>query len=158
MNDPARDDGLDCDLVELREDLVAQAVDLLGLPATLAARTVDLVLHAVQDQVLTPDACEMRQGEPYDFAWCQTHDTTFPLGGTCRYDGRDPLQVVEQEAMEQRGLKVAAEMRAERAEGRVAALEDRVRLLTARLAYLARALERLANDLAATDPAPEAGT
>lgn len=29
--------------------------------------------------------CEMRQQYPYDFAWCETHDETFPLGGVCRY-------------------------------------------------------------------------
>jgi hypothetical protein len=27
--------------------------------------------------------CDMRCGEPYDFAWCLTHDTTFDLGEVC---------------------------------------------------------------------------
>ena len=27
--------------------------------------------------------CDMRCGEPYPFAWCLTHDTTFALGEVC---------------------------------------------------------------------------
>ena len=30
-------------------------------------------------------ACDMRHQEPFDFAWCETHDETFPLGGICPY-------------------------------------------------------------------------
>lgn len=29
--------------------------------------------------------CRMRQQYPYDFAWCEVHDETFPLGGICKY-------------------------------------------------------------------------
>lgn len=29
--------------------------------------------------------CRLRHQEPFDFAWCETHDTTFALGNTCRY-------------------------------------------------------------------------
>lgn len=30
--------------------------------------------------------CDMRVSEPpMDFAWCETHDETFPLGGRCRF-------------------------------------------------------------------------
>lgn len=32
--------------------------------------------------------CDMRCGQPYDFAWCETHDTTFALGDVCRYHKR----------------------------------------------------------------------
>lgn len=31
-------------------------------------------------------ACAMFVGEPYDFAWCETHDTTFALGSTCPHN------------------------------------------------------------------------
>lgn len=27
--------------------------------------------------------CDMRQQAPFDFAWCDTHDETFPLGAVC---------------------------------------------------------------------------
>jgi len=27
--------------------------------------------------------CDMRHEPPFDFAWCETHDSTFPLGGVC---------------------------------------------------------------------------
>lgn len=33
--------------------------------------------------------CDMRCGEPYDFAWCVTHDTTFPLGEVCQHAATD---------------------------------------------------------------------
>src|SRR5699024_8958575 len=61
--------------------------------------------------ILAPAPCVMKHTEPYDFAWCETHDTTFPLGGTCRFDGRDPIEVISEEAQEQRGRAVKAEMR-----------------------------------------------
>lgn len=53
--------------------------------------------------------CRMSQQGPYDFAWCDTHDTTFPLGSVCKFHGKDPLDVLQDEADEQRGLKVRAE-------------------------------------------------
>lgn len=30
-----------------------------------------------------PAACAMFQQRPFDFAWCETHDTTFALGAVC---------------------------------------------------------------------------
>lgn len=45
------------------------------------------VLEAIKAAFAAP--CDMRSGEPYDFAWCETHDSTFPLGDTCPYD-REP--------------------------------------------------------------------
>lgn len=33
--------------------------------------------------VFGPLECDLRQQEPFDFAWCVTHDRTFPLGGDC---------------------------------------------------------------------------
>lgn len=29
------------------------------------------------------DECAIRCGEAFDFAWCLTHDTTFPLDASC---------------------------------------------------------------------------
>ncbi|MGW4715544.1 hypothetical protein [Nocardia sp. NPDC004260] len=29
--------------------------------------------------------CDMYTQDPYPFAWCETHDETFPLGGVCRF-------------------------------------------------------------------------
>lgn len=29
--------------------------------------------------------CDMRHEQPFDFAWCETHDSTFALGDVCRY-------------------------------------------------------------------------
>ncbi len=29
--------------------------------------------------------CDMRYEPPFDFAWCETHDETFPLGQVCRF-------------------------------------------------------------------------
>ena len=31
----------------------------------------------------TVTTCDMRHRPPFDFAWCETHDKTFPLGGIC---------------------------------------------------------------------------
>jgi len=58
----------------------------------------------------TNPPCAMTHQEPYDFAACSTHDTTFALGDTCKFDGKDPFGVLYDEADEQRGLKVRAEM------------------------------------------------
>ncbi|AMS02457.1 hypothetical protein SEA_LORDFARQUAAD_58 [Gordonia phage LordFarquaad] len=57
-----------------------------------------------------PAPCDMKQGAPYDFAWCETHDTTFALGEKCKFDGREPWEVFADEANEQRQLKVRAEL------------------------------------------------
>lgn len=61
------------------------------------------------------ETCRMEHEEPYDFAWCLTHDTTFPLGGACKFTGRVMWEVYADEADEQRSLKVRAEMDAEQA-------------------------------------------
>lgn len=37
--------------------------------------------NALRQGTLGP--CEMVQEEPFDFAWCETHDETFPLGEVC---------------------------------------------------------------------------
>ena len=57
-----------------------------------------------------PDPCEMTYTSPFDFAQCETHDTTFPLGGVCKWHGKNSIAaVLQDEADEQRGLKVRAE-------------------------------------------------
>ncbi|QOC55981.1 hypothetical protein PP494_gp51 [Gordonia phage Matteo] len=66
---------------------------------------------------LEPAPCDMKQGAPYDFAWCETHDTTFALGEKCKFDGREPWEVFADEANEQRQLKVRAEMTLDRTRG-----------------------------------------
>ena len=55
-------------------------------------------------------ACVMTHTEPFDFAQCETHDETFPLGKKCRFDGREPWEVYAEEADEQRQRAVVAEM------------------------------------------------
>jgi hypothetical protein len=56
-----------------------------------------------------PAPCRMTHTPPFDFAQCETHDTTFPLGDTCKFDGRDPFEVMADEAQEQRARAVRAE-------------------------------------------------
>lgn len=57
--------------------------------------------------------CVMAHQEPFDFAQCETHDTTFALGDACKFQGRRMWEVFADEADEQRGLKVRAEMELE---------------------------------------------
>jgi hypothetical protein len=38
-----------------------------------------------QQQSILDAPCRMFHQEPFDFAWCETHDTTFPLGSICEY-------------------------------------------------------------------------
>ncbi|QDM56408.1 hypothetical protein PP515_gp61 [Gordonia phage Sidious] len=66
---------------------------------------------------LEPAPCDMKQGGPYDFAWCETHDTTFALGQKCKFDGRQPWEVFADEASAQRQLKVRAELTLDRTRG-----------------------------------------
>ncbi|RLP70882.1 hypothetical protein D9V30_00145 [Mycetocola reblochoni] len=58
-----------------------------------------------------PTPCVMTHTPPFDFAQCETHDTTFPLGGACKWHGQTSIfEVLDREAMEQRGRAVRAEM------------------------------------------------
>jgi hypothetical protein len=65
--------------------------------------------------LLAPTPCDMRHQPPMDFAWCETHDTTFPLGERCKFDGRHAWEVYADEADEQRQRAVLAEVKAEEA-------------------------------------------
>lgn len=71
-----------------------------------------------------PDECVMAHTPPFDFAQCETHDTTFPLGGTCKWRGRESIyEVLDEEAQEQRGRAVRAELERDQALARIAKVE-----------------------------------
>lgn len=84
-----------------RGDHLAHVVEVMRA-AGLASRAEDAV-----------EVCHMVHTEPYDFASCETHDTTFALGETCKFDGQVMWHVYADEADDQRGLKMRAEMEAE---------------------------------------------
>lgn len=67
--------------------------------------------------------CDMKHQPPMDFAFCETHDTTFALGDRCKFYGREMWEVFAEEANEQRGFKVRAEMERDRLRDRLASLE-----------------------------------
>lgn len=92
-------------------DAIARAIGDPGsvLPRIEGESVTRWSARAVE-QLLNPP-CVMTHTPPMDFAQCETHDTTFPLGETCKFDGREPWQVFADEADEQRGLKVRAEQR-----------------------------------------------
>lgn len=77
-----------------------------------------------------PGPCRMTHTAPFDFAQCETHDETFPIGGTCRFHGRDSVaEVYAEEADAQRRRAVLAEGEVERlARERDTARADRDRL------------------------------
>lgn len=57
-----------------------------------------------------PAPCVMTHTPPFNFAQCETHDETFPLGGACKWHGKESVaQVLQDEADEQRRRAVRAE-------------------------------------------------
>ena len=57
-----------------------------------------------------PGECVMTHTPPFDFAQCETHDETFPLGGACRFHGRTSVaEVYADEADQMRARAVLAE-------------------------------------------------
>ncbi len=57
-----------------------------------------------------PAPCVMTHTPPFDFAQCETHDETFPLGGACKWDGKESIaQVLQDEADALRMRAVRAE-------------------------------------------------
>lgn len=95
----------------LGDDLAREAVELLA--------EVDRLRAGRDDD--TPDPCDMKHTPPMDFAFCETHDTTFPLGAVCKWHGKASIaQVLQGEVDEQRARAVTAESRADRAEARLA--------------------------------------
>lgn len=80
-----------------------------GIPGLLAV--VDR-LAAEVESADRPAPCEMVHTPPFDFANCLTHDTTFPLGSKCEWDGVESIfDHLDSMAREQRGRAVRAEMR-----------------------------------------------
>lgn len=68
--------------------------------------------------------CDMTHTPPFDFAQCEKHDTTFPLGGACKFSGRDPFEVLHEEVDQQRGRAVRAEMRLDLVRGFASVVAD----------------------------------
>ncbi|WP_016695010.1 hypothetical protein [Rhodococcus rhodochrous] len=68
--------------------------------------------------------CVMTHTPPSDFAQCETHDETFPLGETCRFHERDMVEVLFEAADEQRMRAVRAELELERAARALARVRD----------------------------------
>lgn len=57
--------------------------------------------------------CDLRHEEPFDFAQCQTHDVTFPLGKDCPYSGKSVVDYLEDAQSAQRYRAVVAEEKLE---------------------------------------------
>ena len=81
-----------------------EAALIAAAPGWLAELCDRLSAAEAQISDMQPAACDMKCQEPYDFAWCETHDTTFPLGYKCKFDGREAWEVFAAEADEQRGM------------------------------------------------------
>ena len=96
--------------------LVAAAVN--NLPALLDAA-------AERDALTVVQPCVMRSGEVYDFAWCETHDRTFALGGTCDHAGLSHVDYLDNDGRKQRGRAVRVKMERDA----LAAKVERVRAL-----------------------------
>lgn len=61
-----------------------------------------------------PAPCVMTHTPPFNFAQCETHDETFPLGGACKWYGKESIyEVLEDETDEQRMRAVRAEQQLE---------------------------------------------
>lgn len=90
---------------------------------------IEYLLAAIAERD-APQVCTMTHTPPFDFAQCETHDETFPLGGVCRFQGRHTWEVFADEADEQRQRAVMAEMALD-------AKDETIAHLTAQLALKA---------------------
>lgn len=72
----------------------------------------------------TPQECKLRTSEPYDFGWCNTHDRTFPLGGTCDHAGLSELDWLQEREQQQRGRAVRAEWDLHQLQGQMIQIEQ----------------------------------
>lgn len=98
---------------ELREHYVAAVAAVTADPEVAAAcgERFDRFVADLEAAADRPAPCDMKQGEPFDFAWCESHDTTFPLGGACKWHGRESVaEVLQDEVDEQRAGRVRAEI------------------------------------------------
>ena len=102
-------------------DEIARAIGDPGsvLPRTEGESVTRWAARAVE-ALLAPAPCAMKHEPPMDFAWCETHDTTFALGDKCKFDGRQAWEVYADEADEQRGRAVMAELKVEQLEAELA--------------------------------------
>ena len=90
------------------------ALDLIHEVERLRARVSD-----------EPGECVMTHTPPFDFAQCETHDETFPLGGACRFHGRTSVaEVYADEADQMRARAVLAEAEVARLTARPAPVWD----------------------------------
>ena len=90
------------------------ALDLIHEVERLRARVSD-----------EPGECVMTHTPPFDFAQCETHDETFPLGGACRFHGRTSVaEVYADEADQMRARAVLAEAEVARLTARPAPAWD----------------------------------
>lgn len=126
--------AVDVDAIRARLDAMTDGDDpsyYAGSPTAWCYALLDaLAVARAEVERLTgvgePAACDMKHQPPMDFAYCETHDTTFPLGGKCRFQGREAWEVYADEADEQRGRAVMAEMEADAARAALAALREAV--------------------------------
>ena len=76
----------------------------------LAAHDAEKRAEWEAEQGDKPAPCVMTHTPPFNFAQCETHDETFPLGGACKWHGKESVaQVLQDEADEQRRRAVRAE-------------------------------------------------
>ena len=111
------------------------ALDLIHEVERLRARVSD-----------EPGECVMTHTPPFDFAQCETHDETFPLGGACRFHGRTSVaEVYADEADQMRARAVLAEAEVARLTARPAPAWDEeavlVALVDAHLASVRQVME-----------------
>lgn len=111
------DDLSSADVTDLWDHIDAQAAKL---------DTVRKILDRLEtaESLTVAQPCKLTHTPPFDFGECETHDRTFPLGGTCDYAGKSVVEYLDEREQEQRGRAVVAEMRAEAAEATVARIVD----------------------------------
>lgn len=115
---------------EMRRDCIetGQARKTLADWATLPwADELLALLDAAdeRDRLTAAAPCSETHTEPFDFAYCSTHDRTFALGDRCDYAGLSEVEYLEKQA---RGQRVRA-LRAEDERDRLAAAVERVRAI-----------------------------
>ena len=62
-----------------------------------------------RDRLTAVAPCSETYTEPFDFAYCSTHDRTFGLGDHCDYAGLSEVDYMEKQATEQRVRAIRAE-------------------------------------------------
>ena len=76
----------------------------------LAAHDAEKRAEWEAEQGDKPAPCVMTHTPPFNFAQCETHDETFPLGGACKWHGKESIyEVLDDEADELRLRAVRAE-------------------------------------------------